>query len=160
MTGTVVRLDPGEDALLDVLRRLRDAAAVGDAPSWQALPEAAIDTRSLHHLPPPSVAGAPPPWLVEWRAAYRFGLCHFRCGPGFAVVRDDRAVAGAPRLVVDARGREALESWTAPGPLPRQGEVAEAVAPLVAAALVLVVGNDAMTLPYRLVRWPIPVTAV
>jgi hypothetical protein len=155
----VVELD-GTRQVLEPLRRLRDAVGAGTAPAWEATARTGLDTRLLHHLPPPSVRGPDPDWLVAWRSSYRFGLCYYRRGPGFAVVRDHRAVATAARLVLDGVSFAVLEAFGTPRPIPRQGPEADAVARLAEAALLVVVGAHAMTLPYRLVRWPIPATAV
>jgi len=163
-TLTVVRLDADRADALDELRRLRDAAAIGAAPEWAVASEPTIDTRLLHHLPPPSTSqstsGAVPPWLAEWRAAYRFGLLSLRRGPGFAVVRDHRAIAAAQRLVLDERALAVLDAHATPAPVAATPLADAAATDMVELHLLLVAGGLALTLPYRLVRWPIPATAV
>jgi len=139
-------------ATLRFLRRLREAAGDGAEVAWQAdLPVA--DTRLLYHLPPP-VAG---PTLDAWRAAYRPGLCHYRRGPGFLLVRDGRGAGpSVPETTLTGADAAAIEQFLEPGP--DDGSVA--LDRLAGLGLVLRLGGLALTLPYRLRRWPIPCTSI
>ena len=69
------------DGILHFLRFLREAASQGVDVAWESAGDLGCDTRLLYHLPPP--AGHP-----SWRSAYRYGLCHYRVGPGFVTVAD------------------------------------------------------------------------
>jgi hypothetical protein len=149
----------GDDPLatLRFLRALRQAAADCADVGWQAdVPVA--ENWLLHHLPPPesAVGGLSAGALADWRAAYRPGLCHYRRGPGFLVVSDGRG--GAPVMTtLTGAAAEAfvryLDVDQAPAADPVFGR-------LVRMGLILPLGDLALTLPYRIRRWPIPCTSV
>lgn len=176
MTATRLAAPDTGDPLdtLEFLRVLRQAAGEGAGVEWQAdLP--VPDTRLLHHLPPPVAPYAEPalplpalltsapsgPWPgggagTAWRAAYRPGLCHYRLGPGFVRVSDGR---GGPVLTTTLTGESAaaLRGYLDVGPAP----VADpAFDELVRLGLILPLGGLALTLPYRIRRWPIPCTSI
>src|ERR1700740_3363762 len=77
------------DGILHFLRFLREAASHGINVVWESAGDLGCDPRLLYHLPPP--AGDP-----SWRSAYRYGLCHYRVGPGFVVVTDQRHGPAVP----------------------------------------------------------------
>lgn len=90
--------------------------------------------------------------LVDWRTGFRIGIYHYRRGPGFIVVRDQRS--GTPRsTTIDDPAQLA-----AVAELERGGGISESnrdIATLFATrGFVTNVGEDAVWLPCRLRRWP------
>jgi hypothetical protein len=130
---------------------------------WSGRMRAGLDCAPLHHLwPPATIAWAPEQCARAWRTDFRYGLCHYRQGPGFLLVKDSRDPDQQVHLVID---HPDLVSTFQLGraPLPVAGLSAtqlEAVEVLTAEKLVYRVGELLLTLPTRMHRWPIPFTAV
>jgi len=142
---------------------LREAAAHGQDVHWTGRCSDQTLTRALTHLPPPRApldTRNETAWLT-WRASYRLGLFYSRSGPDFRVIQDRRAHRARPaRIVVgDARLIAALDTCRTPTDFVATG-IEKAVRHLAAADLVLVVGEAAVTLPYRLPAWPVPAYSV
>jgi hypothetical protein len=107
------------------------------------------DTRLLYHLAPP--AGDP-----SWRSAYRYGLCHYRVGPGFVTVTDQRRGPAVPITLRETQEIRLVQDLDRPGP----SEKSSAFVRLLQSGLIIGHTRDALCLPYRLRRWPIPCTAI
>lgn len=138
-----------DDGILHFLRFLREAASHGIDVVWESAGDLGCDTRLLYHLPPP--AGD-----RSWRSAYRYGLCHYRVGPGFVTVTDRRRGPAVPVILRDTREIGLIRGLDRPGP----SEESSAFARLLHAGLLVGHGRHALRLPYRLRRWPIPCTAI
>jgi hypothetical protein len=156
----------GDDPLATLLflRRLRQAAGEGAALDWRAGEGAGLDWRVdllaaggrlLHHLPPP-VSGPDASAVAAWRAAHRPGLCHYRRGPGFLLVSDARGGA-AVTTTLAGEPAEVFTRYLDVGPAPAADPVFDR---LVTLGLILPLGDLALTLPYRIRRWPIPCTSI
>lgn len=137
------------DGILHFLRFLREAASQGVDVAWESAGDLGCDTRLLYHLPPP--AGHP-----SWRSAYRYGLCHYRVGPGFVTVADRRRGPAMPVTLREPAEIRLVRDLDRPGP----PEECPALARLRRLGLIIGAGRDALCLPYRLRRWPIPCTAI
>ncbi|GAA4493702.1 hypothetical protein GCM10023191_031550 [Actinoallomurus oryzae] len=138
-----------DDGLLHFLRFLREAASHGIDVVWESAGDLGCDTRLLYHLPPR--AGDP-----SWRSAYRYGLCHYRVGPGFVTVTDQRRGPAVPITLRGTQEIRLVRNLDRPGP----SEESSAFIGLVRSGLIISNGRDALCLPYRLRRWPIPCTAI
>lgn len=135
---------------------LRDRLSIGVVEPWSGEIPAALDTRPLHHLPPPR--DTPDPRAELWRSAFRPGLCYYRMGPGFIQVKDIREPAEAARLTID-RGSliEAFLRCLRPVRLTEAGRAERAALDqLLAERLLLRFGDIVTTAPCRMLRWPIP----
>lgn len=158
LTGVqVVRVEQRvqPDDTLHFVRLLREAAGYGVGVTWRGNLGRRVDPQLLHHLPPP-VGGAEPS-MDRWRAAFRYGLCYYRVGPGFLLVADHRRTRhGVTAVLSDPDEIATLRDFAYPGPA---AETA-AFARLCDKGLVLRHGEAAVSLPYRLRRWPIPCTAI
>lgn len=141
-----VRSDEG---ILHFLRLLREAASYGINVAWESAGDLGCDTRLLYHLPPPA---ADP----SWRSAYRYGLCHYRVGPGFLMVTDRRRGPAASFTLRGTREIGLVQNLDRPSP----SEDSSAFDGLVRSGLIISHARDALCLPYRLRRWPIPCTAI
>ncbi len=137
------------EGILHFLRFLREAASHDVSVVWESAGDLGCDTRLLHHLPPRS--GDP-----SWRAAYRYGLCHYRVGPGFVTVTDRRRGPAVPVTLRDAEQVRLVRALDRPGP----AEESAAFVALQRSGLIITHARDALCLPYRLRRWPIPCTAI
>lgn len=138
-----------DDGILRFLRFLREAASHDIKVAWRSTGDLGCDARLLYHLPPP--AGDP-----SWRSAYRYGLCHYRVGPGFLTITDQRR---GPAVSITLRGTREVQlvrDLDRPGP----SDESAAFAGLVRSGLIISHARDALCLPYRLRRWPIPCTAI
>jgi Family of unknown function (DUF5825) len=147
-------VQPGDD-ILPFVWLLREAAGYGVGVTWRGNLGHHVDPQLLHHLPPP-VSGAEP-GLNRWRATFRYGLCYYRVGPGFLLIVDHRrTIHGATSVLRDPDEIATLRGFTCPGPAAGTA----AFARLCDKGLVLRHGGAAVSLPYRLRRWPIPCTAI
>ena len=165
------RPDPGETVDFDndppaevalFIRLLRDYAARGESFRWAghtADPELA---RKLTHLPPSVTAltSDRAAWGV-WRSSYRPGQLYRRMGPGFMIIQDRRPYRSQPARIVigDSRLQDVLVRCDEPLRYRAEG-VQRAVQYLASADLVLVLGEWAVALPYRLAAWPVPAYSV
>lgn len=147
-----VVLSPRDPVMsLGFLRFLREATATGVPVGWCGRCELDCAPVLLRHLPPPQPMTAP---ATIPDGPHRFGLCHYRAGPGFVLVTDRRTGRERRTTLRDPEVIGALTACARPAP-------AEDVPPvLIAAGLVLPVAGQALTLPYRLRRWPIPCTDI
>ncbi|MGH3190395.1 MAG: DUF5825 family protein [Streptosporangiaceae bacterium] len=149
---------PGHaEAAARAAARARCRLSLAEPEPWAGPVPADLDTRPLHHLPPP----APPAAGVrveQWRAAYRPGLCYYRVGPGFILVRDAREPGRGSRIRVDQQPLiSALLLCEQPVRLDSQdAAVRAALEFLLSEGLLLRFGGLVMTAPYRMRRWPIP----
>lgn len=145
-----IRETVGADGgILHFLRFLREAASHDINVVWESAGDLGCDTRLLYHLPPP--AGNP-----AWRSAYRYGLFHYRVGPGFVTVTDQRRGPAVPITLRRTQEVRLVQNFDRPGP----SEESSAFVTLLQSGLIISRGRDALRLPYRLRRWPIPCTAI
>ncbi|MGH3382634.1 MAG: DUF5825 family protein [Actinoallomurus sp.] len=138
-----------DDGILHFLRFLREAASHDIKVVWESAGDLGCDPRLLYHLPPP--AGDP-----AWRSAYRYGLCHYRVGPGFVTVSDQRRGPAVPVTLREAQEIRLVRDLDRPGP----AEESSAFVTLRRSGLIIGHARGALCLPYRLRRWPIPCTAI
>ncbi|WP_433177487.1 DUF5825 family protein [Actinoallomurus sp. CA-150999] len=138
-----------DDGILHFLHFLREAASHDINVVWESAGGLGCDARLLYHLPPP--AGDP-----SWRSAYRYGLCHYRVGPGFVTVTDQRRGPAVPITLGEAHEIRLVRDLDRPG----RSEESSAFVALLQSGLIISHGRDALCLPYRLRRWPIPCTAI
>jgi uncharacterized protein DUF5825 len=147
-------VQPGDNHL-HFVRLLREAASYGVGVTWRGDLGLRADPRLLYHLPPP-VSGAEP-GTDRWRAMFRYGLCYYRVGPGFLLVVDHRRSIHAVAAVLREPDEIAtLRGLACPGPAKNTA----AFARLCDQGLIVRHGGAAVSLPYRLRRWPIPCTAI
>ena len=97
----LVLADPvplGEDDEFDVrfVRLLREAISVALHVDWTAAGAVPFDPDDVCHLQPP--ARGPD---HAWRDRFRFGLCFYRKGPGFVLLKDTRDLATGARFRLD-----------------------------------------------------------
>lgn len=122
-----------------------------------------MDTAPLHHLyPPTTLVGLPPEHLRTWRAAFRYGLCYFRRGPDFIMVKDARLGTGDVHLTIDHP--DLLATFLAACAPQRDSTLRpiqrEAAAVLASENLIYRLDDLVLTLPTRIRRWPIPFSAL
>lgn len=135
---------------------LRDSLSEGELPRWRAVGLPAAQVPLLVHLPPPESGGDE---HARWRSAFRRGLCYFRRGPGFVQVKDVRDPTSSAGFVLDVP--EVIEVFLrCLRPTPATGVDADAAEVLLHERLLLRVGDQLVTLPYRMRRWPVPAMAV
>ena len=142
---------------------LRTSVAQDVEVRWSGLVRGTLDTASLHHLwPPTTLAGIPPEQGRAWREAFRYGLCHFRRGPGFVLVKDARVADGPTHFVIDDPDLTAA-FLSGCAPLRDRCLTAtqrEAVDVLAEENLLYRLGDLLLTLPTHMHRWPIPFDSV
>jgi Family of unknown function (DUF5825) len=158
----VRHLDGSSGALAILVAWLRDQMAAGVIERWTGVVADNVDTTLLHHLPPPEAAAAQTadtdPRLTAWTAAFRPALCYYRVGPGFIHVKDIRDPAASARLTLDYPAHRQLFLRCLRPTLVDDLTDAEhaAVAALTQERLLLIADGLAVTVPYRMRRWPIP----
>lgn len=147
----------------EFVRYLRDAAAQENAVQWVGRSNRAGLAQKLAHLPPPAEPLNPSDingWR-EWQSSYRLGLLYRRVGPGFVIVQDRRPHRSKPARIAigDSRLQTALSHCDSPVAFALAG-LEKAIRFLAASDLVLIIGDHAVTLPYRLIAWPVPAYSV
>jgi hypothetical protein len=159
-------VDLGADALatMTFIAFLQTCIAEGVEVRWSArVTSGALDTAALHHLwPPTAIAGLPPEQAETWRATFRYGLCYFRRGPDFLLLKDSRNADGQVHLVIDHP--DLVATFLAGcAPLHQSALTAtqrEAVGVLSQENLVYRLDDLLLTLPTRMRRWPMPFSSV
>ncbi|KOV66934.1 DUF5825 family protein [Streptomyces sp. MMG1121] len=153
---------PG-DEIARIIALLRECSSTGARVIWSlVLGARQLDLiPRLDHLPAPetiTVAGRGTTSAGEWRSARNFGLLHFRKGPAFLSVVDERPES-CDRIIIDdpattevfLQGLEGC-AWTE---LTRDPRHAAAARDLAAKGLLLRVGDHAVTLPVHMRAWPL-----
>lgn len=161
-------LDLGGDpaATTQAVALLRDIAPTGQRVDWRGRVTGPIDLSLLHHLPPPTelengTEGVElgPEEVDAWARSHDFGSCYYRMGPGFVQVKDVRNPACPTQTVLeDPTLIDVFIRCLTPTRV-RDLE-APALRDLLRRRLVLLSDDLAVTLPYRLARWPVPFFAI
>lgn len=152
VTGEVtLRADRGL-ATLSFVRFLREATSAGVWVRWSGTVGPEIDAGLLCHLPPPE---SPEP---AWRASHEAGLCYYRVGPGFIQVTDRRPGARPRHAVLNSQPHlDLFGTFLVPAPVPDSDDVPYAAFDeLARGRLLLRIGDNAITLPHRLLCRPVP----
>jgi len=148
---------------LDFLSFLKEATARGLVVNWWLDNDGSIDTTLYTHLWPPLLEeGEQSISVATWQQTYRFGKCYWRNGGQFIEVIDKRDLHNQFQHLIDENPM--LEIFKAAHkPVSRQGLVAisqEALHDLEAANLVISRGPLCLTMPYRVIDWPIPYRSI
>ena len=145
---------------LALVRLLRESASEGVPVTWRGVLADGIDPELLVSLPPPKLPNADEPdaALVDWRLRYGPGLCYFRIGPDFVLVKDVRRQDAAARFCIDDEGAveafRSLEDVAAVDEL--EPSALRILEDLRAEGLALQLGGFATLIAYRMRRWPVP----
>jgi Family of unknown function (DUF5825) len=148
--------DPAADvALLRFLSaatsRLTDLSwTLGGVPPWPV--------RTVVHLLPPGLdtGGATAEFAGRWREGYRFGLCAYRRGPGFARVRDVRPGGPHHNILVDEPWAALFDALAGDAVTPPDDQSRQLLEELAGAGLALRLGELHHLLPFHRRRAPIP----
>jgi len=160
---TLVLAEPvvlGEDGEFDVrfLHLLREAMSVILRIDWAAGSTVPFDLSLVRHLHPPR-SGPQDELVREWQRQHRFGLCYYRVGPGFVLLKDIRG-DGARYRLDDGR---AVASWPRLESVQRLADASsdtlELCELLDGERLLLRRDGWATLLPYRMRQWPVPFDA-
>ena len=140
---------------------MRDALAAGITVEWTVCDPGPVRADALMHLPPPAAFPGFEHELERWRD-FTFGVFYWRRGPGFVIVQDVRPGFDAAQYCIDdeaclAAFTELQQPVLAAHARRTHGEALEMLA---SAAMLLEVGGWVMALPYRIVTWPIPYSAI
>lgn len=150
----------GPERFLELLALLRDCVALGIDVVWTGERCGEIDPHHLMHLPPPTAYPCSEAVLNAWRD-FSFGTCFWRNGPGFAIVRDLRPGGPPTRLTLEADTYDAFIAGSRPVCIESLSErVRAALVDLAHERLVAIHDGWFLTLPYRIVKWPIPYVAI
>ncbi|HET9898222.1 MAG TPA: DUF5825 family protein [Streptosporangiaceae bacterium] len=145
------------------VQALREAYASKLRCRWTGEVAGEFDLGQVVHLPPPDELAGRDGALDLWRARHRYGMFHFRIGPGFVIVIDKRLDQSASRYVIDDPAMLAvfLDCSHAIDRLDRMDAGRrEAAEILCAEGLLLRLGEVVVTLPIRLRKWPVPYRSV
>jgi hypothetical protein len=162
--GAIVELGGEPAGTARAVEFLREQAGADLTVGWRGRLAGPLDLTLLHHLPPPeALEGADGPAEAAcWREAYRLGACHFRRGPGFIQVKDSRDPRFTAKFMLDEPGLvAAFTTCLRPTSLAELGPaLRDAALTLHRERLLLLIGDLAVTLPTRMLRWPVPCHAV
>jgi hypothetical protein len=153
-------MDGDPETILQGVARLREVALLGPRVSWRGRLTGRFDAALLYHLPPPEALEDGD--AEAWRAAYRYGSCYYRRGPGFIEIKDARDPGAILRSMLDTPDAVAVfiacQAPVAVAGLPEpQQEIARRLADR---GLMLVLDGLALALPYRMSKWPVPFLTV
>ena len=146
------------------IRFIRQALSYLLEVDWRLATPGPAEVSVLCHLPPPAAAGPDPAarYASQWQSQYGFAHCYYRLGPQFVHIVDVRDTGNAARFVLDDPA--AVEAFLRLTDAVRLSDVPQLAADLAdqlaEAGLLLRLGDWATILPFRLVRWPLPCTAV
>jgi hypothetical protein len=160
VTGEVMLTADRGLAALSFVRFLREATSAGVWVSWSGLVVPNLDAGLLCHLPPPMSPAGPgerTPGLA-WRASHEAGLCYYRVGPGFVQVTDRRPGATPRNSVLNSQPElDLFGEYLRPGRVPDSSDARYAAfGELASARLLMRIGDNAVTLPHRLLCRPVP----
>ncbi|ARF53561.1 hypothetical protein B1H19_04655 [Streptomyces gilvosporeus] len=143
---------------VEFVRSLREHTAHALPVLWRADLSRLPAPRILFHLAPPTQADRSTT-VHTWQETYRYGLLHYRRGPGFLIVRDSRPGAVRKEIVLDRpESVGVFDHFAHPRPLPAADDPSyPSVQNLLTDGLLLAVGGLAVALPYRLHRLPLPI---
>ncbi|OWV11963.1 hypothetical protein B5D80_03375 [Micromonospora wenchangensis] len=146
-----------------IVALLRECSSIGVPVTWSLVLDAERRhlVRHLDHLPAPvraTVRGSGTTAVDSWRSTRTFGLLHFRRGPGFLAVVDQRQ-RPVRRLVLDDPTRIDVFLRALPGcpwaELTAGPAEAAAARRLVDDGLLLRLGDHCVTLPVHMRSWPL-----
>lgn len=161
---TVVVAEPvslaDDEFCVRFVRLLRESISVLLRIQWSLDGPVPVDPVTLYHLQPPVTQAGD--GEKAWQHGYGFGLCFYRIGPGFLLLKDTRDLSAGARYRLD--DERAVTSFPAledavflPDAPP---DVRELSALLEAERLVVRRGDWATLLPFRMRRWPVPFDAI
>jgi hypothetical protein len=157
------QVDLRHPSALDAVRVVRDFVALNVPVTWSVSNGGSVDPRTLTHLWPPEQFPGHDALLDAWRE-FAFGVLYWRSGPGFVIARDVRPGFEATVYTIDTPA--ALRYFSA-FQVPARVETVvadpdrdEDFRSLVDAGLLMVVGGCALTLPYRIKKWPVPFSSI
>ncbi len=167
ITGEVTLTTHRGPAALAFVRFLREATSAGVWVSWSGLVAPDLDPGALSHLPPPLADSRPGQRTAgpAWRSSHEAGLCYYRVGPGFVQITDRRPGAAPHQAVLSSRPQlDVFTSYLVPGPVPESGEARSesgearhaVYRALIRDRFLLRIGDQAVTLPHRLLCRPVP----
>jgi hypothetical protein len=150
----------GPERFLDVLALLRDCVALGIDVGWAGERCGDIDPHHLMHLSPPTAFPCSEAVLRAWQE-FSFGTCYWRNGPDFAIVRDLRPGGPPTRLTLEGDTYDAFIAGSRPTRIDDLSErVRATIVDLADERLIAIHDGWFLTLPYRIVKWPIPYVAI
>lgn len=156
--GSVERpivLGQDTDQTLAAVAMLRDGLTQGTLLEWHGELASTTSLDLVCHLPPPQGSAE---LHARWRARFRPGLCYFRRGPGFLQVKDSRAGDVSVNLVIDDPLLvDVLIRCLSPTRITSLTTAERAAVDTLAdEQLLLSLGDQVVTLPHRMRRWPVP----
>ncbi|WP_375764746.1 DUF5825 family protein [Archangium gephyra] len=147
------------------VRFLRDAMSHGLRVDWRGTLTGETPAWALNHLEPPASRGEAAGRLAAWHEGHRYGLCYWRSGPGFVLVKDFRKgeQEGARFTLDDPSALRVFAALTVPrrlGEVAMDAEEQRILAILREEQLALQFGEWLVGVPYRMRRWPIPFLSI
>lgn len=151
----------GDDVRRDVatLRFLKAATEQYVRLSWRLEGDPPWPLRTVSHLRPPEESGTP--LVSAWRRQHSFGLCTYRIGPGFVLLRDSRPDGQKIRAKLTGPWVEVFQRLVSEDRHGADDQAEQLLRELQNAGLALVFGDGRhLVLPTRLSRWPVPYHAI
>jgi len=150
----------------EFIRFLRDCTAYRVKVNWQGSVLPQVRSRALHHLLPPTLNEVEPPVALRtWSESHSYGLCYWRSGPGFMVIKDKRAGQGEGARFTLENGplRDIFTQLAEPKrweQLKDIPDIKEVLDSLQEEDLVLKLDDWFVALPYQIRHWPVPAQAI
>ncbi|WP_373278592.1 DUF5825 family protein [Alicyclobacillus shizuokensis] len=143
---------------LNTIRFLRDAMSLGIRISWYLITDGALDLQAIYHIQPPRSINGGKQEIQEWRRMYHYGAFYWRKGPGFVLVKDTRNPDASAQFVIDER--ELLDAFELCLVPVKTGLVTKRITDLVNEGIILEFCGHYLTLPYRVLSWPVPYDSI
>ncbi|MGK9237228.1 hypothetical protein KXS07_36405 [Inquilinus limosus] len=142
---------------LQWLRTIRDLTSCGIDVDWTIRNPRLGLAQALRHLAAPTAGDLPEEQLLDWRHDFFHGLCYWRKGTGFVIVRDSRFDRFENHYVLNDAGCH--HAFLAAVDVCRESDLEQidpaAKAILEGEQLLLSANGWSVALPFRMRYWPV-----
>nr|WP_255679581.1 DUF5825 family protein [Brevibacillus humidisoli] len=145
------------------IQLMRDSQSLGIKMYWEGVVTEKFDFYQLFHMVPPIKLDVPgyTNLIEEWHQNYRYGSFYYRKGPSFLLIKDTRLPENSCRFVIDELPLlNIVYQCLTPQHRDQINEGSSYVEQLVNEGILLEYHDYLITLPYRVLKWPIPYDAI
>ncbi|MFD9623907.1 DUF5825 family protein [Streptomyces virginiae] len=137
---------------------LRECATAGISVHWAVDVAPKWDTRLMHHLPPPQRGAKTDPKIESWIDSYRHTSFFYRRGPGFYLINDSRysKYAKRYRLRLDGQSDRFEQIQEVCNISSSNQEIHELISKIEPIGVVFRLSDWVISLPHRMLKWPVP----
>jgi hypothetical protein len=136
---------------------LRECVSLGVRICWKGKIDKDFNLKPFFHLPPPISLNASESILNDWRETYQFGTFFWRQGPEFIFVKDIRDPKNSAKFIIDDAPMISIINQCLKPTKTNTFKGKELfVEELIEEGILFECQDYILTLPYRIMEWPIP----